>query len=225
MSTAALRAAVQNALISLWSLMPGALSTPLATSTPSGRTARMASADVSGCRPPASRNGCRAPAGDQAPGRGHARAAERRGVGVVDEEGGIPGQRLLQRGLVVDPDGADDPLAAGSRPSCSTFSSPCSWTMSSRSSARVSVTTSGWALTNTPIFSTSGGMAAMISRARASSTKRFEPAPEVQADRRRALTGGERRVLGPGHAADLDDELHDAARAAFAGPLRDRARA
>src|SRR5213078_1417181 len=62
--------------------------------------------DVLGGEAAGQQEGVAGAGGDDVPGGGHPAAAETLGVGIVDEEARLPGQGLLQRGLVVDPDGA-----------------------------------------------------------------------------------------------------------------------
>ena len=199
---------------SVGSLMPGADSTPVATSTPHGRTRSMASATLSGVSPPA--RSTRSPDGralgerpvEHLPGAG-ARGVDHHDVGA---EGGRPGEVAgRRRGTTL--------MTTGTRSRTQRVSAsdswPCSWAARRPAWLVSSTTRSRASSRKIPTVRISGGQPLDdVGGAR----HREEPRRrrhEVEADRVGAHGHREEGVLLGGDAADLDEhavEATDAAR-------------
>ena len=199
------RAAAMNAATLAGSLRRGLLSTPLATSTPSGRAARDRGRDVLGRqtarqqeRPPRAR-------GDQRPGRRHAGAAVAVDVRVVEPErrrpAGLASNEASSRTRTTRISRANRAGRSRRRPrrrEAARDPAParrCGARPRRRARRR----------TRRP-SARRPGSAARTSRAASGVDVALRPRPEVHADGVGARGRRHRRVLGRRDAADLDEE-------------------
>ena len=197
------RAASMNRRSLRGSFWPGRASTPVATSTPHGRTSRIASPTLSGVSPPAIIS--RTPPGAPSASR-QSNTLPEPGLGRIDEHDvGRRVRRGAERGIaggepwMTNAHALADPAHLRQRLGC-----PTAARRAARRAPATSTTCSGRSLRNTPTGSTSGGRRLTMSRTpfgvdlpRARS--------EDEAERVGAERGREQRVVLVGDAADLDE--------------------